>query len=85
MDQALLSLQQYAEGLDYELPEEPVLRGTLVDNSGVYVKCNVQTGLFYASPYDNRPRGVLLAYQSVEHPDLAPLYGHLALDLFASV
>ena len=82
LDSALLSLNQYTEALGYILPGGPDRRGTVEGQNGVYVKCNIQSGLFYASPYDNDYRGVLLSYQSPEHPDLLPLYGHFALDLF---
>ena len=81
LDIAIKSLNQYANALGYILPDNPDFRGTL-EGSGVYVKCNIQSGLFYASPYDNNYRGVLLSYQSPDHPDLLPLYGHFALDLF---
>ncbi|MEM9244649.1 MAG: DUF1824 family protein [Cyanobacteria bacterium P01_F01_bin.153] len=82
LDQAVQALNEYAAGLSYELPEGPDLRGNLNDAAGVYMKCNLQSSLFYASPYENSQRGVLLAYQSVEHPEIAPLYGHLPLNLF---
>lgn len=85
LEQALNTLNQYATGLSYELPEGPDLRGNLNGNHGVYVKCNIQSGLFYASVYENKQRGVLLSYQSIEHPELVPLYGHLALDLFTYI
>ncbi|MGD1939320.1 MAG: DUF1824 family protein [Cyanophyceae cyanobacterium] len=84
LDQAIQTLNEYATGLSYELPNGPDLRGNLSDAAGVYVKCNLQSSLFYASPYENSQRGVLLAYQSVEHPDIAPLYGHLPLNLFSA-
>ncbi|MGD1849978.1 MAG: DUF1824 family protein [Cyanophyceae cyanobacterium] len=84
LDQALQALNEYAAGLKYQLPDGPDLRGNLNNAAGVYMKCNLQSSLFYASPYENSQRGVLLAYQSVEHPDIDPLYGHLPLDLFSA-
>ncbi|MEM9772120.1 MAG: DUF1824 family protein [Cyanobacteria bacterium P01_D01_bin.73] len=85
LDEALQALNQYAAGLNYELPGNgPDLRGNLNDSTGVYMKCNLQSGLFYVSTYENNHRGVLLSYRSVEYPDIAPLYGHLPLTLFSA-
>ncbi|GAB4358245.1 MAG: hypothetical protein Fur0042_27720 [Cyanophyceae cyanobacterium] len=81
--QALASLRAIAAGLGQSLPgEEPELRGDFSDNPAAYCKCNLETGLFYASPYGGEHRGILVVCQSAEAQGVNAIYGHLPLNLF---
>jgi hypothetical protein len=83
LDRALASLRAIAAGLGQGLPgEEPDLRGDFSGDPPAYCKCNLETGLFYASPYGGDHRGVLVACQSDDPEGINAIYGHLPLDLF---
>lgn len=80
---ALASLRAIAAGLGQDLPgEEPDLRGDFSGNPPAYCKCNLETGLFYASPYGGEHRGILVVCQSANPDGVNAIYGHLPLDLF---
>ncbi|MCG9884633.1 MAG: DUF1824 family protein [Cyanobacteria bacterium] len=83
LPQALASLRAIAAGLGQPLPEEePELRGDFSGNPAAYCKCNLETGLFYASPYGGEHRGILVVCQSADPAGMNAIYGHLPLDLF---
>lgn len=81
--QGLTSLRAIAAGLGRTLPaDEPERRGALTEAMPAYCKCNLETGLFYASPYGGEHRGILVVCQSADPDGINTIYGHLPLDLF---
>lgn len=83
LESALVGLRAFATALGLVPPDGPELRGAIAGNAPVYCKCNFETGLFYATPYDGEHRGILVVCQG-DHPDAeSAIYGHLPLNLFA--
>lgn len=79
----LAALRQYGKALNCAIAAEPDRRGDPSKGSGVYIKCNPTTGLFYLEPYTGDHRGVLVACQSAAEDGVNCMYGHLPLDLFS--
>lgn len=81
--QGLAAVRAYGAGLDREVPPEPEQRGVANPEQPIYIKCNTNSLLFYAEPYQGENRGVLVSCQSQVDEELNAMYGHLPLDLFA--
>lgn len=77
VEQACQALQSYGKALGYavQFAPEPMA-------GAVYLKFNPK-GSCYASPYEGKHRGVLVACQSAYSDGINEMYGHLPLDLFA--
>lgn len=79
---ALAAVRAYGAGLGLEVPPEPDQRGGIGPTTPVYIKCNTNSQLFYAEPYEGDSRGVLVACQSQLADGFNAMYGHLPLSLF---
>jgi len=78
----LAAVRTYGAGLGCTMPPEPDIRGAIGNDTPVYLKCNTNSQLFYAEPYEGESRGVLVSCQSQIVDGFSAMYGHLPLDLF---
>jgi hypothetical protein len=76
-DGAIAALNSYATALGYD---HPAVASPCQD--AVYIKFNPRSGLCYASPYPEKHRGVLIAFQSDFEGGINEMCGHLPLNLF---
>lgn len=81
LDAAWNALEQYLHGLDYNIA--PDRNGVEAIEGSVYLKFNGRSQSYYASPYTQKYRGVLVSCQSTDDTGVNGTYGHFPLDLFA--
>ncbi|WP_413160899.1 DUF1824 family protein [Capilliphycus salinus ALCB114379] len=81
LDAAWNALQEYLHGLDYNITLD---RNAVEAIEGsVFVKFNGRSQSYYASPYTEKYRGVLVSCQSTDDTGINGTYGHFPLDLFS--
>ena len=81
--QGFLALETYLKALGYEATLD---RADITSFIGpVYIKFTTQKQSYYLDSYIGKYRGVLVSCQSSQDESINGTYGHLPLDLFASV
>ncbi|MEB3278692.1 MAG: DUF1824 family protein [Lyngbya sp.] len=81
LDAAWNALEQYLHGLNYNITLD---RNAVEAIEGsVFVKFNGRSQSYYASPYTEKYRGVLVSCQSTDDTGINGTYGHFPLDLFS--
>ncbi|MEL7038146.1 MAG: DUF1824 family protein [Cyanobacteria bacterium J06592_8] len=78
---AWTALEQYLQGLDYNITIDRSAIETI--EGSVYLKYNGLSQSYYASPYTEQYRGVLVSCQSTDETGVNGTYGHFPLDLFS--
>jgi hypothetical protein len=74
------ALEQYLQKLGYNITLD---RNAVESIEGsVYLKFNGRSQSYYASPYTEKYRGVLVSCQSTDDTGVNGTYGHFPLDLF---
>lgn len=80
LDTAWNVLEQYLQKLGYNITLD---RNAVEAIEGsVYLKFNGRSQSYYASPYTEKYRGVLVSCQSTDETGVNGTYGHFPLDLF---
>ncbi|MEA5497972.1 MAG: DUF1824 family protein [Limnoraphis robusta] len=84
LDAAWNALEQYLQGLDYH---NITLNRNAIEaiEGSVYLKFNGRSQSYYASPYTQQYRGVLVSCQSSDETGVNGTYGHFPINLFSDI
>lgn len=80
---AIAALNQYLQALGHQQQVQPTELPPIAEP--VYLKYNTRKAAWYADGYPGSYRGVLVTCQSDFEDGVVGTYGHLPLDLFATV
>ncbi|MGB3404562.1 MAG: DUF1824 family protein [Microcoleaceae cyanobacterium] len=80
LPEALTALSAYLTKLGYNIEIDSNRINPI--KGAVYLKFNGRNQSYYASAYNEKYRGVLVAYQSSDEARINGTYGHFPLDLF---